>query len=185
MLFRSASSTAFADNATTGPDFVNASATAKGSIEPQDTIAFAHDQADPNDVGLDQIDIAARWLVRHPTHAVVLEGHADASGNIPYNDELAMRRVTAVRERLLERGVASDRIILINFGEREARELGSPVHGADRRVVIYATKLAPEQVVGMTRARRPAIAAVWTHGGTLVRVDEGLTRLSTVIVARR
>jgi hypothetical protein len=91
----------------------------------------------------------------------------------------------AVRERLLELGVSSDRIILINFGEREARAVANPVSGADRRVVLYATQLSPEAVVGMTRDRRPAVAAAWTHDGTLVRVDEGLTRLSTVMVARR
>jgi len=180
-----ASSTVFADNATTGPDFVNGSASAKGGIDPQDTIVFAHDKAVLSDTTLDQVDIAARWLVSHPKHAVVLEGHTDASGDAFYNEDLAMRRVTAVRERLLERGVASDRIILINFVEHEARELASPLHGADRRVVVYATKLSPEAVVGMTRDRRPAVAAAWTHDGTLVRVDEGLTRLSTMIVARR
>ena len=192
------SSAAFADNAdTTGPDFVNAaprrhidrslvaSPQAQSRIDPYDVLPFQFDKADLTEAGVDEVATAARWLKGHPRHKLVLEGHTDALGIEPYNEDLATRRMETVRQHLLRYGIHSDRIVMITFGEREAMDLENPLFGADRKVVMYATQLAPEAVVAMVREERPAIVASWTQRGALMRVEHGLTTPTKTITVRR
>ncbi len=58
-------------------------------IDPVDVIPFEPDSIVLTDDTLVQIDAAARWLKRHPSHRIVLEGHADRSGVDIYNEDLA------------------------------------------------------------------------------------------------
>jgi hypothetical protein len=192
------SSAAFADNAdTTGPDFVNAaprrhidralvaSPQPQNRIDPSDVVPFLFDRADLSEAGIDEVAAAARWLKSHPRHKLVLEGHTDALGISPYNEDLATRRMETVRQYLLRFGVHSDRVVMITFGEREAMDLENPLFPADRKVVMYATQLAPEAVVAMVREERPAIVASWTQRGALMRVEHGLTTPTKTITVRR
>lgn len=138
-----------------GPDFVAAkspapatsptltASNARAPIEPTDVIAFANDSAGLIDSAVDQVDHVAMWLAAHPGYNVVLEGHTDSTGTPQYNATLAFDRAAAVRSRLQARGITPDRIVLAAYGEASA---GQPVNINDRRVVIYATKLAPSQV---------------------------------------
>ena len=147
---------------------------AQRRIQPGDVIPFQLDRAALTEAGYAQVDTAARWLKKHPSYKLVLEGHADAIGGVPYNDDLATRRMAVVRERMLQHGVSSDRILMITFGEREAMELGNPLHAADRKVVMYATELSPRAVVAVVAENRPAIVASWTERGALMQATQGL-----------
>ena len=191
------SSAAFADVAnTTGPDFVSAApprhidrslvASPDGPqrIDPYTVLPFMFDKAALTAEGYDEVDTAARWLRSHPNHKLILEGHTDAIGLAPYNEDLATRRMAVVRQRLLQHGIASDRVVMITFGEREAMELENPLHAADRKVVMYATTLAPQQVVAVVRENRPAIVASWTQRGALMQVTSGLKQETTTTVRR-
>ena len=42
---------------------------------------------------------------------VTIVGHTDSKGSESYNEKLAMRRATSVKEKLLELGLSSDRIV--------------------------------------------------------------------------
>jgi hypothetical protein len=191
------SSAAFAEVApTTGPDFVGATprrhidrslvASPHGPtrIDPYAVLPFQLDSAQLTAEGWDEVDTAARWLKSHPNHKLVMEGHTDAIGLAPYNEDLATRRMDTVRRRLLQHGLSSDRILMITFGEREAMELENPLHSADRKVVLYATTLAPQQVVAVVRENRPAIVASWTQRGALMQVTSGLEQQTTTTVRR-
>ena len=46
-----------------------------------------------------------------------LEGHTDDRGTSEYNLGLGMRRAEAVREYILNAGIASSRLITVTFGE--------------------------------------------------------------------
>ena len=182
---------------TTGPDFVNAtpkrhidrslvaSPDAKHRIDPYDVVAFQFDAAMLSDVGVAQVDTAARWLKAHPRHRIVLEGHTDAIGLAPYNEDLATRRIAVIRERLLRLGVPSDRIVMITFGEREAMDAENPLHPADRRVAMYATELSPQAVIAMTREERDAIVASYTERGALIQYQNALATPTRTITTRR
>ena len=59
----------------------------------------------------------AQWLQRYPNVAVRIEGNADERGTREYNLALGARRAEAVRQYLVERGVAPNRIDTISYGK--------------------------------------------------------------------
>jgi hypothetical protein len=192
------SSAAFADApATSAPDFVStapqrhidrslvASPDPVKWIEPGDVLPFEHNSAWLTDAGLTQVDAAARWLKAHPKHRLVLAGHTDALGLEAYNQDLATRRMAVVRERLRQRGIPSDRLLMLTYGELGAMPETNPLHGADRKVVMYSTELPPQTLVAMAKANRPALIATWTDRGTLYRVEQKVVTASKPIMVRR
>ena len=44
-------------------------------------------------------------------------GHTDSVGNADYNEELSRQRAESVRQYLLDRGVAADRVSARGYGE--------------------------------------------------------------------
>jgi peptidoglycan-associated lipoprotein len=65
------------------------------------------------------LDANAEWLRANPDRSVVLEGAADPRGSRTYNLSLGERRVTAVRDYLVARGVAAERITFLSTGEAQ------------------------------------------------------------------
>jgi peptidoglycan-associated lipoprotein len=63
------------------------------------------------------LDAQAAWLVQHPTLQVTVEGHADDAGGADGNLEVSQRRADVVRRRLIERGVAGERISTMAYGK--------------------------------------------------------------------
>jgi OOP family OmpA-OmpF porin len=49
---------------------------------------------------------------------IILRGHSDAGGNDAVNMRVSVERAEAVRDWLIEMGVAEDRIEVIGFGEQ-------------------------------------------------------------------
>ncbi len=72
------------------------------------------------------------WMVALPTLRVMVTGHSDATGSERANMELSRRRAQVVRYYLLERGMESERVTSVHFGEQRP-EWGM---GLDRRVEI-------------------------------------------------
>ncbi len=184
---------AAADPAARDPDFVAAhppGGVAKGlaasdgtaPIEPLDVIAFANGSAALLSSGDAQIDTAARWLHAHPGFKLVIEGHTDHAGSQQYNEDLATRRGEAVRQRLMKEGIASDRIVLVVFGEADATD---DVNINDRRVVVYASQLPTRTIVTASLDKRHAQVAVWTRNGTLFQEQNKSERPREVIATRR
>src|SRR5690606_21589013 len=57
-------------------------------------------------------------LAAHPEILVLeIEGHADGSGTDAYNDALSRRRAEAIRDWLVEHGVAAERLRVSARGE--------------------------------------------------------------------
>ncbi len=156
--------------ASAGPDFVGeahgarplAASDARTAILPEDDVAFDHDSHALRDTTMTQIATVARWLRAHPGHRLVLEGHADASGPALYNDDLAFRRADLVRQHLIGHGIASDRLLVVVYGESRAHREISPV---DRRVVMFATREPLEAVARKVLAEHGANHALWTRNG--------------------
>jgi hypothetical protein len=170
------SSAALAD--TPAPDFIGKGArphidptlvasSATNPIEPGDVVPFTHDNATLLDSSYAQVDRAALWLKVHPRHKIVLEGHTDMTGSDVYNDDLANRRIDAVRHRLMANGIPSDRIVMLTFGERAMLE-----NPAERRVRMYATTLSPQAVIALT-PRNAGIVAQWTDNGAMMTMRNG------------
>lgn len=56
---------------------------------------------------------------RRPVPEIVVIGHTDRVGSVPYNDALSLRRAQKVRDDLIKLGIPADRIQVAGRGERE------------------------------------------------------------------
>lgn len=77
-------------------------------------------------------------IARRPAPEIVVIGHTDRVGPVPYNDTLSLRRAERVRDELVKVGIAAQRIRVEGRGEREplvptADEVAEP---RNRRVEI-------------------------------------------------
>ena len=115
------------------------------------------------------IEGIARQMAANPRLEVFIEGHADRRGTEAANVELAGRRAAAAAAYLTERGVATDRMTTISWGEAGADTPAEDGDDArDRRVVITLRSRArptlrsrsPDRA-GTPCAARPARRADW------------------------
>lgn len=66
-----------------------------------------------------------------------IEGHTDASGSAPYNEQLSEQRAKSVYNYLIqEYGVNPDRFVPLGKGESELFDAENPLSGENRRVRI-------------------------------------------------
>jgi outer membrane protein OmpA-like peptidoglycan-associated protein len=61
-------------------------------------------------------DVATALSEQDPEATMVVEGHTDSQGGASFNQELSQRRAQSVRDYLVSRGVAADRITAQGFG---------------------------------------------------------------------
>jgi outer membrane protein OmpA-like peptidoglycan-associated protein len=89
-------------------------------------------------------DVASALTKEDPTSKIVVEGHTDSQGTAPANMELSQHRAQAVRDYLVTRGIASDRITAQGFGlTRSIADNASPEGRANnRRVEIVVQPVA-------------------------------------------
>ena len=57
------------------------------------------------------------WLREHRDIVIIIEGHCDERGTEAYNIALGERRARAVRDYLMTKGVAADRMTTVSYGE--------------------------------------------------------------------
>ena len=105
------------------------SAPAAGSAEEfitiGDRVYFDFDKAEIRTDGTSTLNSQAVWLKKYPNITIVIEGHADERGTREYNLALGERRANAVKEYLVSRGVAVDRIETVSYGKERPAVLGS------------------------------------------------------------
>lgn len=63
------------------------------------------------------LDANATWLQSNRETLVIVEGHCDERGTNAYNLALGERRARSVRDYLVSRGIAADRITTVSYGE--------------------------------------------------------------------
>jgi peptidoglycan-associated lipoprotein len=80
-------------------------------------VYFDFDRSDVRDSEKEVLDANARWLQDNKETLVIVEGHCDERGTNAYNLALGERRARSVRDYLVSRGVASDRITTLSYGE--------------------------------------------------------------------
>jgi hypothetical protein len=176
LLAASFGTSAFADRGPAAPDFSGtaparhiprdlAASDGTAPILPLDVVAFHLDSAVLIPSAVVQVDRAAKWMLKHSNYKIVLEGHTDKIGDKPYNEDLATRRAALVRNHMIGWGVPADRIVLLIYGEADAK---SPENPSDRRVVMFASDRPTKEIVAgkLDHAAR-SITAVWTDRGTL------------------
>lgn len=92
-------------------------------------------------------DVATALIKEDPNSKMVVEGHTDSQGTAKYNQDLSKHRAQAVRDYLVTRGIASDRISAEGFGEtRTIADNASPEGRANNRrveIVVQPSATAP------------------------------------------
>jgi outer membrane protein OmpA-like peptidoglycan-associated protein len=86
------------------------------------------------------LDRIAQVLKENPSIIIELQGHTDIRASDAYNIDLAARRARSVRNYLIRRGIAPERMTIRSFGERQLRTGGTTRldHARNRRVeLIY------------------------------------------------
>jgi peptidoglycan-associated lipoprotein len=86
------------------------------NAELQD-IHFDFDRYELRDADRRTLDRHATWMQAHPGTLLLVEGHCDERGTAEYNIGLGDRRARATASYLGSRGVATDRITIVSYGE--------------------------------------------------------------------
>jgi len=108
-------------------------------------LLFEHDRTDLSSCGEASLYDLLRAIDEVPLDTrIVVEGHADGTGEDAHNRELSHRRAAAVRDVLITHGVAPDRIEIRAFGEGEplVEELDGRALSLNRRVVVHLVRTA-------------------------------------------
>lgn len=90
-----------------------------------------------------EINRVAGVLNQYPNTLVRVEGHTDSKGTDAYNMDLSNRRATAVKNLLVQRGIADSRVEAVGYGETLPVATNDTEAGRqrNRRVEI---KIAPQ-----------------------------------------
>ena len=82
-----------------------------------DRVFFDTDSSDLSGQARATLDHQAEWLNHYGNYAFTIEGHADERGTREYNIALGARRAQTVRDYLISRGVAAQRMHTISYGK--------------------------------------------------------------------
>ncbi len=80
-----------------------------------------------------EISKVANVLIKYPDTLIDVEGHTDSKGSEIYNQALSEKRAKAVKDILVQHGVASNRIQIYGYGESQPISLEDALN---RRVNI-------------------------------------------------
>lgn len=89
------------------------------------SVYFAFDKSDLDAASVAVLEAHAAWLNANASANITIEGNCDERGSREYNLALGQRRADSVREFLVERGVSSNRIDTVSFGEERPVCTGS------------------------------------------------------------
>ncbi len=90
------------------------------------------------------LDNLANGLNQHPVTTITIVGHTDSTGSDAVNNPLSINRASAVRDYLVARGVAGQRIVIDGRGSRQPIADNSTTSGRamNRRVEIFVAEPA-------------------------------------------
>lgn len=91
--------------------------TERGAVVTLGDVLFRTDSASLTPAGLEKVAEIAQVLRADPGQAVVIEGHADSTGESSYNVALSEQRAEAVTAALMQDGIRTPRIMYTGLGE--------------------------------------------------------------------
>jgi outer membrane protein OmpA-like peptidoglycan-associated protein len=97
---------------------LKAQQTGRGLVLTVGDVLFAPGKAEVSPGARRSIDKLADFLKAYPRRKVLIEGHTDNTGDEDWNIKLSQQRADAVRDRLIEMGVAAQRIRTKGYGPK-------------------------------------------------------------------
>lgn len=109
---------------------------AKGPSALALPVQFGFDSAEILPTARRQLDALAEGIRMLPaTKSVIIEGHTDAAGSAPYNEQLSQRRANSVKQYLVAtHGISAARLRAIGLGQRGLLADLDPYAAENRRV---------------------------------------------------
>jgi peptidoglycan-associated lipoprotein len=102
-----------------------------------DRVFFGDASADLGGRGRIALQAQADWLLRHTQVPVTIEGHADDTGSVQHNQEMAHRRAEMVRRQFMQMGIAAERIRVVAYGrDRPVAQCATPACAAQNRRAV-------------------------------------------------
>jgi len=90
----------------------------KGKSFDIHSIHFDYDSAELKEESQPVLEALYRYLAETPQQKIRITGHTDLHGSDSYNDALSLKRAQSVRDYLVGRGIASDRLLTAGAGKR-------------------------------------------------------------------
>jgi peptidoglycan-associated lipoprotein len=102
------------------------------------TVHFAFDSSVVKSSEASNVRSVADHLKSNPAQAVRVEGHCDERGTEEYNRALGERRALAIRDELIQQGIAPTRVDTISYGKDRPEDPGhnEAAHSKNRRGVF-------------------------------------------------
>lgn len=102
-----------------------------------DRVLFEVDQSAITPTAQGTLNAQANWLLQYTAYTATIEGHADEQGTREYNLALGARRANAVKDYLVSRGVAENRLDIVTYGKERPIEICSEeaCYAKNRRAV--------------------------------------------------
>ena len=97
---------------------LKAQQTDRGIVLTVGDVLFATGKAEVAPGGQRSVDKLAEFLKKNPKRNVLVEGHTDNTGNEDFNLKLSQQRADAVRDLLVARGIAAERITAKGYGPK-------------------------------------------------------------------
>jgi outer membrane protein OmpA-like peptidoglycan-associated protein len=88
----------------------------KGEKTILNNIFFAFNSFELEKKSNSEIDYLYQFLIKNPLVAIKIVGHTDDIGSVEYNKELSEKRAIAVRNALINKGIAAERIVAEGLG---------------------------------------------------------------------
>ena len=109
-------------------------------------ITFAFDDARLNSSFMPTLDKLASTLNQYNQNTITIAGHTDSVGNPSYNMNLSRDRANSVKNYLVSRGVASNRINVVAYGQTRPIADNSTEYGRQQNRRVEVTVNAPNSV---------------------------------------
>jgi outer membrane protein OmpA-like peptidoglycan-associated protein len=97
---------------------LKAQQTDRGIVLTVGDVLFATGKAEVAPGGQRSVDKLAEFLKKNPKRNVLIEGHTDNTGNEDFNLMLSQQRADAVRDLLVARGIATERVTTKGYGPK-------------------------------------------------------------------
>jgi outer membrane protein OmpA-like peptidoglycan-associated protein len=97
---------------------LKAQQTGRGLVLTVGDVLFAPGKAEVSSGAQRSIDKLADFLKTYPKRNVLIEGHTDNTGDEGFNIKLSQQRADTVRDQLVEKGVAAQRIRTKGYGAK-------------------------------------------------------------------
>lgn len=94
-------------------------------VEVPDRVYFALNKYNLTPASVQVLNLQAEWLNADPNVSIVVEGHCDERGTREYNLALGEKRAMAVKNYLVNKGIAPSRIQTISYGKERPVVLGT------------------------------------------------------------